>query len=225
MVLNLTDAIITVCQFIILLTFHEWAHAKSAEMLGDPTAKDLDRVSFNPAVHIDIVGTIILPLIGTLFGGFFFGWAKPVPVNPRNLRSPKRDMMIIAGAGPIMNVICAAVILLVYSLVENQLGYPKTPEQYKIMNLLIIQSARISIFLAVFNMLPVFPLDGFSVTYGLLPRRQAEIFGRSRQYGMMIFMIILFLPGFIGIYNPVFRLMGRLSYGIFKLIAEIVRLQ
>lgn len=225
MTLNPLNAIIRVCQFIILLTFHEWGHAKSAEMLGDPTAKDMDRVSFNPAMHIDIVGTIIFPLIGTLLGGGFFGWAKPVPVNPRNLRNPKRDMMLIAGAGPMMNIICTVVILLGYSLLENQLGYPKTPGQYKIARLLIVDSALISIFLAAFNMLPVFPLDGFSITYGLLPIRQAEVFGRSRQYGMMILMIILFLPDLIGIPNPVFWLLGQVSYGIFDLIAKIVRLR
>ena len=190
---------------------------------GDPTAKDLDRVSFNPAVHIDIIGTIIFPLIGTLLGGGFFGWAKPVPVDPRNLRNPKRDMMRIAGAGPMMSNICTVVILLGYSLLKNQLGYPNTPEQYKIVRFLILDSALISIFLAAFNMLPIFPLDGFSITYGLLPIRQAEIFNKSRQYGMMIFMIILFLPELIGIPNPVFWLLGRVSYWIFDLIAEIVR--
>ena len=225
MTLNPIDAILRVCQFIILLTFHEWGHAKSAEMLGDPTAKDLDRVSFNPAVHIDIIGTIIFPLIGTLLGGGFFGWAKPVPVDPRNLRNPKRDMMLIAGAGPMMNIICTVVILLGYSLLKNQLGYPNTPEQYKIVRLLILDSALISIFLAAFNMLPIFPLDGFSITYGLLPIRQAEIFNKSRQYGMMILMIILFLPNLIGIQNPVFWSLSQISYGTFDLIAKIVGLR
>ena len=225
MILNPIDAILRVCQFIILLTFHEWGHAKSAELLGDPTAKDLDRVSFNPAVHIDIIGTIIFPLIGTLLGGGFFGWAKPVPVDPRNLRNPKRDMMLIAGAGPMMNIICTVAILLGYSLLKNQLGYPNTPEQYKIVRLLILDSALISIFLAAFNMLPIFPLDGFSITYGLLPIRQAEIFNKSRQYGMMILMIILFLPNLIRIQNPVFWLLSQISYGTFDLIAKIVGLR
>ena len=93
---NPFEAIIHIVQFIVLLTFHEWAHAKSANMLGDPTARSLGRMSLNPAVHIDILGTIILPLIGSL-GGVFFGWAKPVPVDPRNLRQPKRDMMLAAA--------------------------------------------------------------------------------------------------------------------------------
>ena len=90
-------AIIVVTEFIILLTFHEWGHAKSAHMLGDSTAKDDGRLTFNPAAHIDPIATILLPLLGVFFGGMFFGWAKPVPVDPRNLRNPKRDMMFIAA--------------------------------------------------------------------------------------------------------------------------------
>ena len=98
-------AILTVTQFIILLTFHEWGHAKSANMLGDPTAKDLGRMSLNPAVHIDPIGTLFLPMLGSLFGGGFFGWAKPVPVDPYNLKNRRRDLMLIAAAGPFMNIL------------------------------------------------------------------------------------------------------------------------
>ena len=98
-------SILIVIQFIILLTFHEWGHAKSADMLGDPTARDQGRMSLNPGVHIDIVGTIILPLFASFFGGAFFGWAKPVPVNPYNLKNWRRDLMLIAAAGPFMNIV------------------------------------------------------------------------------------------------------------------------
>ena len=98
--LNPFEAILRVIQFIVLLTFHEWGHAKAALVLGDSTARDNDRLTLNPAAHIDILGTVILPLLGTLFGGAFFGWAKPVPVDSRNLKDPKRDLMIIAAAGP-----------------------------------------------------------------------------------------------------------------------------
>ena len=94
-------AIIGVVQFIVLLTFHEWAHAKTANMLGDPTAERMGRMSLNPAVHIDILGTVIMPLIG-LLGGIGFGWAKPVPVDPRNLSQPKRDMMLIPELVPLL---------------------------------------------------------------------------------------------------------------------------
>lgn len=219
------QAILRVCQFIVLLTFHEWGHAKSANMLGDPTAEDEGRMSFNPAVHIDLIGTIILPLLGTLFGGAFFGWAKPVPVNPRNLRNPKRDLMIIAAAGPIMNIICTIIILGIAKLLRVTIGFPDSPTQLQIDIILLRQSAIISIFLAVFNMLPLFPLDGFSVVYGLLPWRQAQAFAKLRPYGMIILMCIIFLPSLLHIPNPVFWFIVTVSYGIFDLVAILVGLR
>ncbi len=219
------QAILRVCQFIVLLTFHEWGHAKSANMLGDPTAEDEGRMSFNPAVHIDLIGTIILPLLGTLFGGAFFGWAKPVPVNPRNLRNPKRDLMIIAAAGPIMNIVCTIILLGIAKLLRVTIGFPDSPTQLQIDIILLRQSAIISIFLAVFNMLPLFPLDGFSVVYGLLPWRQAQAFARLRPYGMIILMCIIFLPSLLNIPNPVFWFIVTVSYGIFDLVAILVGLR
>ena len=219
------QAILRICQFIVLLTFHEWGHAKSANVLGDPTAEDEGRMSFNPAVHIDLVGTIILPLLGTLFGGAFFGWAKPVPVNPHNLRNPKRDLMIIAAAGPIMNILCTIIILGIAKLLRVTIGFPESPTQLQIDIILLRQSALISIFLAVFNMLPLFPLDGFSVVYGLLPWRQAQTFARLRPYGMIILMCIIFLPSLLNIPNPVFWFIITVSYGIFDLTAILVGLR
>ena len=219
------QAIIRICQFIVLLTFHEWGHAKSANMLGDPTAEDEGRMSFNPAVHIDLIGTIVLPLLGTLFGGAFFGWAKPVPVNPRNLRNPKRDLMIIAAAGPIMNILCTIVILGIAKLLRVTIGFPESPAQLQIDIILLRQSALISIFLAAFNMLPLFPLDGFSVVYGLLPWRQAQAFARLRPYGLIILMCIIFVPNLLNFRNPVFWFIGTVSYGIFDLIATLVGLR
>lgn len=219
------QAILRVCQFIVLLTFHEWGHAKSANMLGDPTAEDEGRMSFNPAVHIDLIGTIILPLLGTLFGGAFFGWAKPVPVNPRNLRNPKRDLMIIAAAGPIMNIVCTIILLGIAKLLRVAIGFPDSATQLQIDIILLRQSAIISIFLAVFNMLPLFPLDGFSVVYGLLPWRQAQAFARLRPYGMIILMCIIFLPSLLNIPNPVFWFIVTVSYGIFDLVAILVGLR
>ena len=223
--LDPAEAILRIVQFIILLTFHEWGHAKSANMLGDPTAEDEGRMTFNPAAHIDIIGTVILPLIGTLFGGMFFGWAKPVPVNPYNLRNPKRDLMIIAAAGPIMNIICTIVILGGLSLLSMAIGFPDRSSAIQVVIYRQLEiSAIISVFLAVFNMLPVFPLDGFSVVYGLLPWKQAQKFERLRPYGMMILMGIIFVPGLIGMRNPVFIIITLVAYGIFDLIRILVGL-
>ena len=218
--LNPFEAILRVIQFIILLTFHEWGHAKAALMLGDPTARDEERLTFNPAAHIDILGTVILPLLGTLFGGAFFGWAKPVPVDSRNLKDPKRDLMIIAVAGPVMNIICAFVILLAVKLLDQFVGTSIHREIYRQLSL----SALISIFLAAFNMLPLFPLDGFSVVYGLLPWRQAQAFDRLRPYGMMILIGIIFLPNLLRIPNPVFIVIRLVSFGIYDLIGALVGL-
>ena len=220
-------AIIRVAQFIVLLTFHEWGHAKSANMLGDPTAKDEGRMSFNPAVHIDPLGTIFLPLLGVLFGGGFFGWAKPVPVDSRYLKNPKRDLMIIAGAGPIMNIICTVVILAIVRVLIETIGFPGShaPLWYQIYRVLLMDSALISVFLAVFNMLPVFPLDGFSVVYGLLPWKQAQQFGRLRPYGMMILMVIIFAPGLLRLPNPVFWVIGEVAYGIFTICTVLLGLR
>ena len=220
------EAILRVTQFIILLTFHEWGHAKSANMLGDPTARDLGRMSLNPGVHIDIIGTLILPLLGTLFGGGFFGWAKPVPVNPYNLKNPRRDLMLIAAAGPIMNIVLTFVILGVLSIVLEFTGFnPRQSLLHDEIERQVLLTALISVFLAAFNMLPLFPLDGFSVVRGLLPREAASQFEKSSPYGMPILMCLIFLPGIFGIPNIVFNFLGDVSYGTLNLIAKIVGLQ
>ena len=219
-------AILIVTQFIILLTFHEWAHAKSADMLGDSTARDLGRMSLNPGVHIDMIGTIILPLLASFFGGAFFGWAKPVPVNPYNLKNWRRDLMIIAGAGPIMNIILAFVILAVLRLIIEFTPFNPTESKLHVqISTQIILMARISVILAAFNMIPLFPLDGFSVVRGLLPERIAREFGKLERYGMPILMCLIFLPSLLGIPNYLFNFLGEISYSIFSLIAQIVGLR
>ena len=215
-------AILVVTQFIVLLTFHEWGHAKSADMLGDPTARNLGRMSLNPGVHIDIIGTVILPLLGTLFGGAFFGWAKPVPVNPFNLKNPRRDMMLIAAAGPFMNIVLTFAILGGLRLVVEYTGFSPRESllHYEIQKQVEIM-ALISVFLAAFNMLPLFPLDGFSVVRGLLPENTARQFEKLMPYGMPILMGLIFLPYFLPIPN-VFRFLSKISYATFDLIATIV---
>lgn len=219
-------AILIVIQFLILLTFHEWAHAKSADMLGDPTARDLGRVSLNPGVHIDMIGTIILPLLGTFFGGAFFGWAKPVPVNPYNLKRPRRDLMLIAAAGPAMNIFITFVILALLRIVLEFTPFnPSKSSLHALIYLRVVKPlALISVFLAAFNMLPLFPLDGFSVVRGLLPENAARQFEKLIPYGMPILMCLIFLPYFLPIPN-VFGFLSRISYATYDLIAKIVGLR
>lgn len=218
------EAILRVTQFIILLTFHEWAHAKSANMLGDSTARDQGRMSLNPAVHIDPIGTLFLPLIGTLFRAGYFGWAKPVPVNPYNLRNPRRDIMLIAAAGPFMNIVLTFVILGILKILVAFFGLDATESitHLRIKQELII-SALISVFLAAFNMLPLFPLDGFSVVNGLLPESASRQFSKLAPYGMPILMAIIFLPGLIGMQkNYVFNFLHYISFKTLDFIRKLV---
>lgn len=220
------NAILIVTQFIILLTFHEWAHAKSANMLGDSTANDLGRMSLNPAVHIDPIGTLILPLVGSLMGGGFFGWAKPVPVDPYNLRNPRRDLMLIAGAGPFMNIVLTFAIFfiiaglkLVFDVFDLKAEHGDIYVQvYSFLN----TSAQISVFLAVFNMLPLFPLDGFSVVNGLLPERASREFSKLAPYGMPILMALIFLPYVLPMKRGPLFFLGQITYFIFTYIRKIV---
>ena len=219
-------AMLLVAQFIVLLTFHEWGHAKSADMLGDSTARDQGRMSLNPGVHIDMIGTIMLPLLASFFGGAFFGWAKPVPVNPYNLRNPRRDLMLIAAAGPFMNILLTFVILGIIKLLIAFTAFDpsKSALHYEI-NRELLRMGFISIFLAAFNMLPLFPLDGFSVVRGLLPEHLARGFEKLMPYGMPILMCLIFLPSLLGIPNYVFGFLSEVSYTVFDLIAEIVGLR
>ncbi|MCG9127001.1 site-2 protease family protein [Candidatus Poribacteria bacterium] len=215
-------AILTVTQFIILLTFHEWGHAKSANMLGDSTARDEGRMSLNPAVHIDPIGTLFLPLIGSLFGGGFFGWAKPVPVNPYNLKNPRFDIMLIAAAGPVMNILLTIVIFYIILLYEFLVGFISIEPKTNVAILIFLRrSALISVFLAIFNMLPLFPLDGFSVVNGLLPERASREFSKLAPYGMPILMLLLFVPSILNVYNPL-QLIAEISYAINNGLGKII---
>lgn len=216
------QAILIITQFIILLTFHEWGHAKSANMLGDPTARDQGRMTLNPAAHIDPIGTLFLPLIGSLFGGGFFGWAKPVPVNPYNLKNPRSDIMLIAAAGPFMNILLTFAIFSIIRILELTLDFqPYNSEIHLAIFRFLVTSAHISVFLAVFNMLPLFPLDGFSVVNGLLPESASRQFSKLAPYGMPILIGLIFLPFILPIPSP-FRFLSIITEDIVNIIAKIV---
>ena len=170
---------------IISLTVHEAAHALTADHLGDPTARLLGRVSLNPAVHIDPIGTILFPLISMFTGAPLIGWAKPVPVNTTRLgRHWKRSFMVIAAAGPASNILMAIAAALILHLVpisgnleEATLG-PLAVFLYQLVGLNVV--------LAIFNMIPVPPLDGGNVVAGVLRGPVAEAFDRLRPYGFFV---------------------------------------
>jgi Zn-dependent protease len=179
---------------IVAITFHEAAHGFVAHLLGDDTAWWLGRVSFNPAKHIDPFGTVILPGILLLLGApFLFGYAKPVPVNFRNLRSPRRDMVLVAAAGPVMNIFLAVLAALSFHLV----GYlPVTAARWLADNLK--NALILNVVLAVFNLFPLPPLDGGRILVGILPKAIAAPVARMEPYGLGILIGLLIILPMLG---------------------------
>ena len=182
------------------LTIHEMAHAVTADWFGDPTARRLGRISLNPAVHIDPVGSLLLPLFGILAGGFVFGWAKPVPVNPANLKNHRRDFLVIAAAGPASNIFLAVAASLLLGAVPD--GSGAVGGATGVLATFGFTMLQLNVLLAVFNMLPVAPLDGGNVLAGLLPESLAAGYDRLvRPYGFII-LIVLMATGWL------YRLVG-----------------
>jgi len=179
---------------LIAITFHEAAHGFVARKLGDDTAWRAGRVTFNPVKHIDPLGTIILPVVLVITGvPFLFGWAKPVPVNFWNLREPRRDMVLVAAAGPGINLALAVASGLILYLVTI---LPERAELWAQYNLW--SSIKINIMLAVFNLIPLPPLDGGRIAVGILPERLAVPLAQLERHGMLILIGAIMLLPFVG---------------------------
>lgn len=172
---------------LVSLSFHEAAHAWAADRLGDPTARRLGRLTMNPISHLDLVGSLLFPLMAITMAGFFFGWAKPVPVQTQNLRSPRRDFALVAAAGPASNLVLAFVAAAILSW---GLGSPPMPGLDSVEGVLT-QVVSLNVLLAVFNMLPVPPLDGGNVLAGFVPEPVARLIDLVRPWGFIILLLLL----------------------------------
>ena len=178
---------------IVSITIHEFAHALSAQKLGDPTAKLLGRVTLNPLAHLDPLGTVFLLIAG-------FGWGKPVPFDARNLRNPKRDSAIITIAGPLSNFLLAVFLALVLKFLP----------QNDIISVFLYFAIFYNLVLGFFNLIPLHPLDGFKVVYGLLPLELAWQWQQTQRYGIYILMLLVFTRSTGIILEPLLSVSMRL---------------
>jgi Zn-dependent protease len=204
--LNNIDFVQVFVTFLVLLfslTVHETAHAWTADRLGDPTARLLGRISLNPAVHIDPIGTIVFPLIALLTNVPVLGWAKPVPVNITRLRGNwKRKYMLIAAAGPASNLVLALIAALVLRVLPGTTLEPTVDAALAPLILFLRLAVYLNVVLAVFNMVPVPPLDGGNVVAGLLRGPVGDMYERLRPYGFLILYAMMFTGVLTTIISP-----------------------
>ena len=186
---NIDYLLIQAPVILLSLTVHEYFHGWTANKLGDPTAKLRGRLTLNPIAHLDIMGTILMFLVG-------FGWAKPVPIDARNFKDPKKDTILVAIAGPLSNLAMAIVagVLLRYIIPQMMTGQIRSDGVYSIVTIILILTLVYGVALAVFNLIPIPPLDGSRVMYGLLPDKYAYAYSRIEPYGVL-FLFALFIFG------------------------------
>ncbi|OGF65186.1 MAG: hypothetical protein A2Y62_17595 [Candidatus Fischerbacteria bacterium RBG_13_37_8] len=171
--------------FMLAVAIHESAHAFAADKMGDPTARYLGRITLNPIPHIDLIGTIIVPILG-YFAGFIIGWAKPCPVNPYNFQNPRRDQMIVAFAGPLSNILLASITSLIFIVISYTMALKGSFVESFFARMIFI-----NVILAIFNLIPVPPLDGSWILEGLMPRSWEPAYRQIKPYGFMILLILM----------------------------------
>jgi Zn-dependent protease len=204
--INFAQVFISFLVLVFSLTVHESAHAWAADRLGDPTARALGRLSLNPLVHVDPIGTVLFPLVGLLTHAPLIGWAKPVPVATWRFSRPRRDYLMVAAAGPISNLSLAFAAAVALRLLPASALVPDSMSAAAAQSVearlfvplghLVWAALQINLLLAIFNMLPIPPLDGGTVLAGLLPERVAVGFDRLRPYGFVLLYALLLSGGF-----------------------------
>lgn len=198
------------------LTVHEYSHGRIAYILGDDTAKKLGRLTFNPLKHLDIMGVVFFYFMG-------FGWAKPVPVDPRNFQEPRRDMMYVAIAGPLSNVALAVLCGFFIRIID--------PYSNVVLFTVLCFGVYINVALAIFNLLPVFPLDGSSVIKGLVPAPVANRLGNLDRYGAFLLLGIVLMDHLahtgilwyvLGV--PILYVVQFVTQDVFPMLIEVLRM-
>ena len=201
---------------LLAIVLHEVSHGWVADRLGDSTARYSGRLTLNPVAHIDLFGTIILPLVLLMSGGFIFGYAKPVPINPYNLRNPRKDIIWVSLAGILTNLALAAVSAMVFRILAS--SFPGSWSFIaRPLVMMLMASVRINIILAVFNAVPIPPLDGSRVLAHLLPPEQSAVFSRLEPYGFII-ILLLFFTGLIDFIWPIIGFFMDLFLGPYMMI-------
>lgn len=192
------------------ITLHEVAHGWVASRLGDSTAKMLGRLTLNPAKHIDPIGTVLVPLILLILpGALLFGWAKPIPVNTRNLRNPKRDMAYVAVAGPLANLFMAIIWVILMRISHTVFTNPGLQEGFIAMSQ---AGVIINLILMLFNLLPIPPLDGGRILSSLLPTKYSLLLDRIEPYGFFIILGLIVLDVFDVVLLPILSYLSRLLF-------------
>ena len=216
--MSIIEGIISLFVVLFAITVHEASHGWAALKMGDPTAFQLGRITLNPIRHIDPIGTILLPLMLIIIGAPPFGWAKPVPVNPLNLKDPRRDNLIISIAGPLSNISVAVIAFIILKILMNldpNLLYARGGGISGLLSPLITIvyfTIVINVILAFFNLIPIPPLDGSGVVMGLISEEAAQKYEQIRPYGFFI-LILLIMTGAIGrILGVVLRIVNSLIY-------------
>lgn len=195
------------------ITLHEVAHGYVANRFGDPTAKMLGRLSLNPLKHIDLVGTIIVPVILLMLGGFLFGWAKPVPVSSRNFKNPRVDMIWVAAAGPAANGVMA--LLWAAILKISILFFATQPQIFNLIKTMAAIGIQINLILMILNLVPIPPLDGSKILMGVIPGPAAYKLSLLEPYGFFIVLALLYFGVLSAILEPILNVLLKAMSGLF----------